>query len=75
MELLARPDYMIGSDAIPTGGLPHPRAYGCFPRVLGRLRRRYNYPIEQVIQRITENPAQRFNYRKEGILRKAFMLI
>ncbi|MBM3944491.1 MAG: hypothetical protein FJ317_03250, partial [SAR202 cluster bacterium] len=36
MELLARPDYMVGSDAIPVGGLPHPRAYGCFPRFIGR---------------------------------------
>lgn len=72
MELLARPDYMIGSDAIPTGGLPHPRAYGCFPRVLGRLRRRYNYPIEQVIQRITENPAQRFNLSERGNIKKGF---
>tara|TARA_B100000427_G_C15509748_1_gene595631 strand:- start:421 stop:2007 length:1587 start_codon:yes stop_codon:yes gene_type:complete len=66
MELLSRPDYMIGSDAIPTGGLPHPRAFGCFPRVLGRLRRRYNFPIEQVVQRITENPAQRFNLHRRG---------
>ncbi|MCZ6538418.1 MAG: amidohydrolase family protein, partial [Chloroflexi bacterium] len=58
MELMARPDYMVGSDSIPVGGMPHPRAYGCFARVLGRLRRRYNYPVEQVVQRMTQNPAE-----------------
>ena len=68
MELLSRDDYMIGSDAIPIGQLPHPRAYGCFPRVVGRLRRRLGYPIEQVIQRITQNPAQRFGLKSRGVL-------
>ena len=38
--------------------------HGVFPRVLGRLRRRYKYPIEQVIQRITENPAKDLIIRK-----------
>ena len=68
MELLARPDYMIGSDSIPFGQLPHPRAYGCFPRVLGRLRRRLGYPLEQVVQRVTQNPAERFRLRGRGVL-------
>ncbi len=68
MELLARPDYMVGSDAIPVGQLPHPRAYGCFPRVVGRLRRRYGYPLEQVVQRVTQNPAQRFGLQGRDVL-------
>ncbi len=70
MELLARPDYMIGSDAIPVGQLPHPRAYGCFPRVVGRLRRRFGYPLEQVIQRVTQNPAERFGLSGRGVLKE-----
>ena len=70
MELLARPDYMIGSDSIPVGQLPHPRAYGCFPRVIGRLRRRYGYPLEQVVQRVTQNPAERFGLKGRGVLKK-----
>ena len=48
VDLLSRPDYMVGSDAIPIGSMPHPRAYGCFPRFLGRLRRKF--PIEPVSQ-------------------------
>ncbi len=69
MELLARPDYMIGSDAIPVGQQPHPRAYGCFPRVVGRLRRRYRYLLEQVVQRVTQNPAERFGLDRRGVLK------
>ncbi len=70
MTLLSRPDYMVGSDAIPIGGLPHPRAYGCFPRVVGRLRRRLGYPLEQVVQRVTQNPAERFGLKRRGVLKK-----
>lgn len=70
MKLLDRPDYMIGSDSIPVGQLPHPRAYGCFPRVVGRLRRRYEYPLEQVVQRVTQNPSERFGLTGRGVLKQ-----
>jgi N-acyl-D-aspartate/D-glutamate deacylase len=68
MALLTRPDYMVGSDAIPCSLFPHPRAYGTFPRIAGRLRRRYGYPLEQVIQRMTQNPAQRFGLTSRGVI-------
>jgi len=68
MELLARDDYMVGSDAIPLDGMVHPRAWGAFPRVVGRLRRRHGYPLEQVIQRVTQNPAERFGLNGRGVL-------
>lgn len=70
MELLARPDYMIGSDSIPLGSVCHPRAFGTFPRVLGRLRRRHGYLLEQVVQRVTQNPAERFQLKGRGVLKK-----
>ena len=66
MALLAREDYMIGSDSIPHGEMCHPRAYGTFPRVVGRLRRRLGYPLHQVIQRLTDNPARTFGLTKRG---------
>ena len=72
MKLISRPDYMIGSDAIPVGGMVHPRAYGCFPRIFGRLRRRHGYPLEQIIQRMTQNPAQRFGLEKRGEIREGY---
>ncbi len=69
MELLSRDDYMVGSDAIPVGGLPHPRAWGAFPRVIGRLRRRHGIPLEQIVQRVTQNPARRFQLSKRGTIK------
>jgi len=66
MELLSRDDYMIGSDAIPLDGMVHPRAWGTFPKAIGRLRRRHGYPLEQVVQRATDNPARRFGLTKRG---------
>lgn len=72
MELLDRDDYMIGSDAIPLPGLPHPRAYGTFPRVVGRLRRRHDRPLEQIVQRVTQNPARRFALQGRGEIREGY---
>ena len=66
MDLMQRPDYMVGSDAIPTGGMVHPRAYGCFPRMIGRLRRRHNIPLELMVQRLSQNAALRFGLKDRG---------
>ena len=67
VELLSRDDYMVGSDAIPMGGMPHPRAYGCFPRFLGRLRRQFDImSLEQMVQRMTDNAARRFRLTRRG---------
>lgn len=70
MELLARPYYMVGSDAIMVGDRPHPRAYGCFPRLLGPLRRRYGgLSLEALVNRMTAVPAARFGLTDRGLLR------
>ncbi len=73
VELMSRPDYMVGSDAIPLGSFPHPRAYGCFPRLLGRLRRSTNImTLEQMVQRMTDNPARRFGLTKRGRIQAGY---
>ena len=67
LELLSRPDYMVGSDSVPVGSVPHPRGYGTFPRFLGRLRRQFGtMTLEQTVQRMTDNPARRFNLTDRG---------
>jgi len=73
IELLARDDYMLGSDGIPLlegEGLPHPRAYGAFARVIGPLRRRHKVPIEELTHRLTALPAQRFGLTDRGVLQE-----
>ncbi len=73
MDFLARDDYMVGSDAIPIGSMPHPRAYGCFPRFLGRLRRKYPVlSLEQTVQRMTDNPARRFGLTDRGLVKEGY---
>lgn len=74
MELLSRPDYVVGSDAIPVGGLPHPRAYGCFPRFLGRYRKMIPnvMSLETMINRMTDNPARWFGLTNRGRIEKGY---
>lgn len=48
----------------------HPRAYGSFPRILGRyVREQHLLPLEQAIRKMTSLPAQRMSLRERGILR------
>ena len=73
LDFLARPDYMVGSDSIHVGRWPHPRAYGTFPRLLGRLRRRHGVlTLEQMVQRMTDNPARRFGLKRRGRIQEGF---
>ena len=72
MSLLDRPDNMVGSDAIPVGGVQHPRAWGTFPRIMGRLRRRHNYPVEQLVQRLAQNPALRVGLAERGQIKEGY---
>ena len=73
LELLSRPDYMVGSDSIHVGSVPHPRAYGTFPRLLGRLRREHGVlTLEQMVQRMTDNPARRFGLTHRGRIKEGY---
>ena len=73
LELLSRPDYMVGSDSIPVGSLPHPRAYGTFPRLIGRLRRQIGtMTLEQMVQRMSDNPARTFGLTRRGRIEKGY---
>jgi N-acyl-D-amino-acid deacylase len=70
MQLFSRTDYTVGSDSIFVGQRPHPRTFGCFPRLLGRLHRRYGHPcLAELINRATALPAARFSLKDRGLLR------
>lgn len=72
MELLTWPNYMVGSDSIPLGEKPNPRAFGSFAKIL-RMTREMGYPLEMIINRITKLPVSRYKLGKRGEL-KAGML-
>jgi len=75
--VMQHPLTMTGSDAeakAPYGvlgkGKPHPRAYGTFPRVLGRyVREQGVMPLEEAIRKMTSLPARKLGLWDRGVLR------
>ena len=63
--------HMFGSDGLPRPGTrPHPRAYGTFPRVIGRLARAEGwFGLEDGVRRMTSMAAGRFGLGDRGVLR------
>lgn len=63
--------HMAGSDGLPRPGAGgHPRAFGTFPRMAGRLRRDAGwFTIEDAVRRMTSIAAQRFGLFDRGLVR------
>ena len=75
-RILGDPRCMIASDASARSaspdqqeGLPHPRAFGAFPRAVGNLVRDGLYPLEQAIWKSTGLPADVFRLDGRGRIR------
>ncbi len=52
---------------------PHPRAYGTFPRLLGRyVRDEGVLPLEEAVRRITSLPATNLKIRRRGLIRTGY---
>jgi dihydroorotase/N-acyl-D-amino-acid deacylase len=72
-RIMAHPQTMVASDgrlSQPGDGHPHPRAYGTFPRVLGRyVRDEHVLTLEQAIHKMTGMPAARLGLSERGMLR------
>ncbi len=73
-EIMNYPYNMIGSDGsvIRNGqGVPHPRSYGTFPRVLGKYVRNENtIRLEDAIHKMTALPAKAFRFNNRGELKQ-----
>ncbi|HEY8757021.1 MAG TPA: amidohydrolase family protein [Candidatus Limnocylindria bacterium] len=68
-RVIAHPASMIGSDAIPLPGKPHPRLAGTFVRILGLyVRERGVLDLPTAIRKMTALPAERFGLRDRGML-------
>jgi N-acyl-D-amino-acid deacylase len=68
--ILAHPAGTIGSDGL-LGGEPHPRAYGSFPRILGKyVRENHVLSLEEMIRRMTSQPARIIGLQDRGIIRE-----
>ncbi len=71
--LLRRPDVLIGSDGGLTGagrGVPHPRNYGAFPRVIGVcVKDKGLLRLEEAVRKRTSLPAQVLGVSDRGLVR------
>ena len=52
-------------------GVPHPRSYGTFPRVLGKyVREKAVLSLEEAIRKMTSLPAQTMRFNTRGVLKE-----
>ena len=79
--IFREPFVMVASDGsavAPTGVLagdyyPHPRNYGCFPRVLGEyVRESQLVDLTEAIRKMTSLPAERFGLEQRGQLHQGW---
>ena len=79
-EILKKDYVMIGSDAsvwdndgILGRGKPHPRAFGTFPRVLGKyVRDEHILRLEEAVRKMTGQVAETFGIPDRGIIREGW---
>jgi len=68
--IMTHPAHMFITDGLRVGGMPNPRTYATYPKILGQLVRDEKImPMEQAIRKMTSFPAQRFGLPDRGILR------
>lgn len=74
LNLLRYPYSCIISDSIyPKSGIPHPRLYGAFPKVLSEyVRNRKLLELPAVIRKMTSDPAKLYRIGKKGLLREGY---
>lgn len=78
--LLRSPEVLVGSDGncvatygIVSQGMPHPRFYGTFPRVIGYyVEDEKLLPLETAIHKMTGRAAKALKLRDRGLLREGY---
>ena len=79
-KIMMKPWVMVGTDGYalkPEGvlgrGVPHPRSYGTYPRVLRKyVREEAVIRLEDAIRKMTSLPAQKLGLLDRGLLREGF---
>lgn len=79
-EIVRSPAALVGSDGncvatygTVSQGMPHPRFYGTFPRVIGRyVGEQKLLPLETAIHKMTGATAKALNLRDRGLLRPGY---
>ena len=76
-KIMVLPYVMTGSDGsdypMTVSGIPHPRNFGTFPRVLAHYcRDRQLFPLETAVNKMTGMPAARAGLRERGLIREGY---
>jgi N-acyl-D-aspartate/D-glutamate deacylase len=79
-DIFRAPEPMVGSDGncvadygIVSQGMPHPRFYGTFPRVIGQyVDEEKLLPLERAIYKMTGGTARALNLADRGLLREGY---
>lgn len=62
---------LISDTVYPTGGIPHPRMYGTYPRVLQKyVREEKVLSIEEAIHKMTGLPAEVYQLQGKGLIKE-----
>jgi N-acyl-D-amino-acid deacylase len=71
-HFLAQPFVNVCTDGL-LGGRPHPRAYGTYPRVLGRyVREKKMLTLEEAVRKMTSQAAAAFAFADLGLVQEGF---
>ncbi len=68
LDIMKSPFQMVCTDGIVIGK-PHPRAFGSFPRILGRYVKAGTFHLEEAIRKITSLPAETLRIRDRGLIK------
>jgi N-acyl-D-amino-acid deacylase len=75
-SLMRLPYVMFGSDGgiqVAGKGVPHPRSYGTFPRIIGHyVRERGLLSLEDAVRKMTSQPAQTLRLEGRGLIKEGF---
>ncbi len=79
-EILRSPSALVGSDGncvadygIVAQGMPHPRFYGTFPRIIGHyVHEQRLLPLEQAVYKMTGATAAALRLRDRGLLKEGY---
>ena len=72
-RIISHPKTMIGSDGLPHDPHPHPRLWGTFPRVIGKLSREQKlFSLSTAVHKMTGLAAKNFRLEKRGLIKKGY---
>ena len=72
IKIMKRSEHNVCTDGLLTGK-PHPRAYGSFPKILGRfVREQKILTVENAIYKMTKKAADAFSIKNRGVLEEGY---